>query len=145
FISITDISGTVEEIGLRTTKIRSFTGEQYIIPNGNITQVTNYSIYNGLALVDINVSYETDVEQAEMLIKSILMELFAKQEAIIAEPEILGVHELELSHLTLRVTAETLPGMQWSIARLIRREIKEQLYNEGMNIPTPKIVTYTKD
>lgn len=145
YISVTDISGTVEEIGLRTTKIKNFTGEQYIIPNGNITQVTNYSIYNGLALVDVNLSYETDVEEAEILIKGILMDLFAKHEDIVAEPAILGVHELELSHLALRVTAETLPGSQWSVARLIRKEIKEQLYNKGMNIPTPKIVMYTKD
>src|SRR5690625_3736752 len=54
YVSFAGIEGTVEEIGLRTTKVKSCTGEQQVIPNGNITQVTNYSIHNGLAIVDIN-------------------------------------------------------------------------------------------
>ena len=65
YVSFAGIEGTVEEIGLRTTKVKSWTGEQQVIPNGNITQVTNYSVHNGLAIVDINIPYENDITAAE--------------------------------------------------------------------------------
>ncbi|PJH69311.1 mechanosensitive ion channel protein MscS, partial [Salmonella enterica subsp. enterica serovar Typhimurium] len=65
YIAVAGIEGTVEEIGLRTSKILSWTGEMNIIPNGAITQVTNYSLENGLAVVDVNITYESDVEKAE--------------------------------------------------------------------------------
>src|SRR5699024_5251174 len=58
YVEVSGAEGTVEEIGLRTTKVQSWTGEQNVIPNGNITQVINYSIHNGLAIVDINRSEE---------------------------------------------------------------------------------------
>ena len=58
YVKIGVAEGTVEEIGLRTTKIKSFTGEVYIIPNGSISQVVNYSLENSLAIVDVSVPYE---------------------------------------------------------------------------------------
>src|SRR5690625_635199 len=61
YVSVSGAEGTVEEIGLRTTKIKSWTGERFVIPNGNISEVINYSIHNGLAIVDINIPYESDI------------------------------------------------------------------------------------
>src|SRR5699024_655618 len=57
YVFISDVEGEVEEIGLRTTKIKDWTGERYVIPNGNISQVTNYSIHNGTPVVDVNIPY----------------------------------------------------------------------------------------
>src|SRR5690625_5855916 len=67
YILINNLEGTVEEIGLRTTKVQSWTGEQHIIPNGDISMVTNYSIHNGISVVEINVTYENDIKQVEVL------------------------------------------------------------------------------
>src|SRR5690625_3614670 len=53
YVGVAGIEGTVEEIGLRTTKVLSWTGEMNVVPNGDVTQVTNYSLHNGLAIVDI--------------------------------------------------------------------------------------------
>src|SRR5699024_2710439 len=58
YIFASEVEGTVEEIAIRTTKILAWTGEMNVVPNGNITQVTNYSVSNGLAIVDINIPYE---------------------------------------------------------------------------------------
>src|SRR5699024_12119962 len=71
YVFISDVEGEVEEIGLRTTKIKDWTGERYVIPNGNISQVTNYSIHNGTPVVDVNIPYEKDVYTAQDLIESI--------------------------------------------------------------------------
>src|SRR5690625_7951565 len=72
YVSFAGVEGTGEEIGLRTTKVKSWTGEQQVNPNGNITQVTNYSGHNGLAIVDINISYENDITEAEKIIEDVL-------------------------------------------------------------------------
>src|SRR5699024_12803856 len=60
YIESGEIEGDVEVIGLRTTKLRSFYGHQFVIPNGNIDTVTNYSAHNGFAMVEVNLPYETD-------------------------------------------------------------------------------------
>lgn len=145
YVSFAGIEGTVEEIGLRTTKVKSWTGEQQVIPNGNITQVTNYSVHNGLAIVDINIPYENDIALAEEIIEKVLIELPNKYEAIVNTPVIHGVQKLELSHVVIRVIAETLPVYQWYGARAIRREVKEHLYKEGIDIPSPRLVMYSKN
>jgi len=145
YVSFAGIEGTVEEIGLRTTKVKSWTGEQQIIPNGNIAQVTNYSIHNGLAIVDINIPYENDITVAEKIIEDVLSGLADKYEQIVSTPVIHGVQNLETSHVVLRVIAETLPVYQWSGARVIRKEVKERLYKEGINIPAPRLVLYTQN
>src|SRR5699024_3469987 len=134
YVTVAGVEGTVEEIGLRTTKILSWTGELNVVPNGNITQVTNYSVHNGLAVVDVNIPYESDVEKAELII-----------EQIATVPEIIGVQSLETSHFVIRVIAETLPVYQWAGARIIRKEIKQGLYREDIDIPSPRIVVYSRD
>ena len=145
YVTISGVEGTVEEIGLRTTKIQSWTGEQNVIPNGNVTQVTNYSIHNGLAVVDINIPYENDIGVAEKIIEDVAKELPGKYEEIIEVPEIYGVQTLELSHFVIRVVAETTPVYQWAGARNIRKEVKERLYKEGIDIPSPRLVMYSRN
>src|SRR5690625_4872082 len=107
YVTISGVEGTGEEIGLRTRKSQSWTGEQNVSPNGNVTQVTKYSIHNGLAVVDINIPYENDIGVAEKIIEDVAKELPGKYEEIIEVPEIYGVQTLELSHFVIRVVAET--------------------------------------
>lgn len=145
YIAVSEVEGTVEEIGLRTTKIESWTGEQHIIPNGNITQVTNYSSHNGLAVVDINVPYENDIAVAERIIEDVIYRMPDKYEEFVNVPEIHGIQSLEVSHFVIRVIAETLPVYQWKGARLIRKEVKERLYKEGIDIPAPRLVMYSRN
>lgn len=145
YVTASGVEGTVEEIGLRTTKIQSWTGELNVVPNGNITQVTNYSIYNGRAVVDVNIPYESNMAKAEKVIDEVVKELPNKYEEILTVPEVIGVQTLEVSHYVVRVIADTLPVYQWAGARMIRKEIQERLYNEGIEIPSPRLVMYSRD
>lgn len=144
YIGTSGVEGTVEEIGLRTTKIQSWTGELNVVPNGNIDQVTNYSIYNGRAVVDVNIPYESNMEKAERLIDEVVKELPNKYDEILTVPEVIGVQTLEVSHYVVRVIADTLPVYQWAGARMIRKEIQERLYSEGIEIPSPRLVMYSR-
>lgn len=145
YVYVSEVEGHVEEIGLRTTKIKDWTGERYVIPNGNISQVTNYSIHNGVPVVDINIPYENDVNEAKRVIEEINKEVFAKTDIFISEPEIIGVQTLDVSHYIIRVIAETTPGEQWTGERYLRGEIQSSLYNRGIDIPSPRLVMYSKE
>ncbi|WP_390883598.1 mechanosensitive ion channel family protein [Heyndrickxia oleronia] len=145
YVGIGKFTGTVEEIGLRTTKIKSWTGEIHILPNGNITEVTNYSINNSIAVVDINIPYDENISKAEDVIENLLEGLQDKYEEMISKPELLGVQGLGTSDLKLRIISETKPMMHWHIARVIRKEIKLTLDHYGIKAPFPKLVMYSRN
>ncbi|UOK58064.1 mechanosensitive ion channel family protein [Metabacillus hrfriensis] len=143
-IRVGQFEGTVEEIGLRTTKIKSWTGEINILPNGNITEVTNFSVNNSVAFVDVSIAYEGDIPKAERVIEDLLLELPDKYEEMVAPPELLGVQNLGPSGVVLRVVSEVLPMKHFHISRVLRKEIKMRLDEHGIEIPYPRMVMYTR-
>lgn len=144
YVRIGTFEGYVEEIGLRVTKIKSWTGEVHILPNGTITQVTNFSLHNSVAVVDVSVSYEGDIERAEEVIRELLAELPAKYEDIVSPPELLGIQNFTNSEVVMRVTCETKPMRHMFIARALRKEIKLRLDEHGIEIPFPRLVLYNR-
>lgn len=144
YVRISTFEGTVEEIGLRTTKIKSWTGEVHILPNGNITEVTNFSINNSVAFVDVNIAYESDISYTEKVIQELLLEVQDKYEDIVSPPELLGVQNLGASEVILRVICEVEPMKHFHIARMLRKDIKTRLDERGIEIPYPRIVMYNR-
>lgn len=124
YVKIGQFEGVVLEIGLRTTKVKSWTGEIHTLPNGSIVQVTNYSVSNSVAFVDVSISYEADIAKAEQVIEELLEELPAQYEQMVTTPQLLGVQTLAASEVILRVIAEVEPMQHAVIARALRKEIK---------------------
>lgn len=146
YVKVGAAVGTVEEIGLRTTKIQAMTGEMHIIPNGNITEVVNYSIRNSLAILDIGIAYEADIRKAERVIEEFLQTLPNEEyEEVVATPELVGVESLGASDVVLRITAETEPVMNFAVARKLRRDIKLVLEENDIEIPYQKMVIFHED
>jgi small-conductance mechanosensitive channel len=143
-IQIEQFKGTVEEIGIRVTRIKSWTGEVHIIPNGNIKQVTNFSVYNSLAVIDVSISYEADIDAAVEILRCVVKDVYEQSEDIVNAPEVLGVQMLGSSEVKLRITAECKPNTQAAIARIMNAEIKKRFDKNGIEIPYPKTVTYLR-
>ncbi|WP_409343663.1 mechanosensitive ion channel family protein [Paenibacillus sp. MBLB4367] len=139
-----NFKGTVEEIGLRVTRIRNWTGEVHIIPNGSIRDVTNFSIYNSVAVIDISVAYEADVDKALDLMRETAKQLYETNENIVKEPEVLGVQNIGNSDVVLRMTAECKPNMQGPVSRVIKAELRKVFEWNEIGIPYPKIVNLTR-
>jgi moderate conductance mechanosensitive channel len=144
-IRIGQFEGNVEAIGLRTTKIKSWTGELHILPNGSITEVTNFSLNNSVAVVDVAIAYKEDVEKAENVISEFLEKLPEQYDEIVNKPELLGVQTMGPTEVVLRIVAETLPMQHFNIARIIRKEVKRHLDENGIEIPSPRLVMLSKD
>jgi small conductance mechanosensitive channel len=144
YVRIGTFEGTVEEIGLRTTKIKSWTGELNILPNGSIVEVTNFSVHNSVAFVDVSIAYEENIVQAEKILAELLQELPVRYDEMVKPPELLGVQNLGASEVVIRIISEVKPMKQWHIARMIRKEVKTRLDQHGIEIPFPRMVMYNR-
>lgn len=144
YIRTASFEGTVEEIGLRVTKLKGVGGEIHIIPNGSIIEVTNFSISNSIALIDISIAYESNIEKAERVIQELLEKIYPTNEDMVKPPELLGVQTLGASEVVLRIISEVKPMRHFAVSRLLRKEIKNTLDEHGIEIPYPKLVTYTR-
>lgn len=132
YIKINTFEGEVLEIGLRTTKIKSSKGELHLIPNGSIMQVTNYSILNSKAVVDVTIPNDGSIELAEKVLIRQMVDLAKKYEDLVRDPELLGIETITPEEVVLRVTAETKPMRHFEMNRILRKEISTALESSGI-------------
>lgn len=141
YVKIGVAEGIVEEIGLRTTKIKSFTGEVHILPNGTIIQVVNYSMKNSLAIVDVTLPFDIGMDKAESLIEQYLVQLPKENNDFIYPPKLLGAHDFTETEVIVRIIAETKPMRHYDCARTISIGLKIYFDERGIEIPYPTLVT----
>lgn len=139
YVTIGNFSGIVQTIGIRTTIIKDFTGDIHSIPNGMISEVTNHSRGNTRFIVDVDIAYEEDIDNAINAIKECCDKFQKEHEDFINEPiEVLGVSALAASSVTIRTVGRTKPLTQWKMENELRKAIKITLDENGIEIPYPK-------
>ncbi|OXM84533.1 mechanosensitive ion channel family protein [Paenibacillus rigui] len=131
-VQIGTFKGTVEEIGLRVTKVKSWTGEVHIIPNGTIAQVTNFSVNNSVAIVDVTITYEEEIDRALNVLRDTVSKSYENNVNMVKAPQVLGVQTMGPSEVTLRVTVECKPNTQGSVSRELYAEIKRAFDAEAI-------------
>ena len=141
-ITVDRLTGTVESIGLRSTRIRSVDGDLHIIPNGTIKIITNMSKEFNRATIDIGVSYEEDIDRVISVMENESSIIFNKKliRGIISVPKVLGITDLADSAVVIRILVDTNIGENWHVEREIRRFMKKRLDRENIDIPYPKRV-----
>jgi moderate conductance mechanosensitive channel len=135
--STAGVSGTVEEVTLRVTRLRTANGELLILPNGEIRQVTNLSRDWARSVIDVPVPTGTDVARVTTILRSTCEAAFSDDELrplLLDPPSVMGVESIEVDHLNIRVVARTLPGKQFDAGRLLRARIAEALLEEGLSV-----------
>ncbi len=145
YIQINDKEGVVEELGMRVTKIRDFSGELHIIPNSSINVVTNRTRGAMRALVKMSIAYEEDIDNALRVMEGVSKEISGISEAIVEGPTVLGVTEMGASDIVITAVAKTKPMEQWSVERTMRKAYKQAFDREGIEIPYSKLVVYGGD
>lgn len=137
-VSIAGVSGSVEEITLRTTVLRDLDGNVHHVPNGYIVVASNMTPDFARVVTDVGVSYDTDIDMAiEVILDEIT--LLANDpdwsKAFLAQPEMLGVNKLNDSAVEIRVLATVITEERWTVKREFNRRIKNRLDAEGIEIP----------
>ncbi|MGD7054666.1 mechanosensitive ion channel family protein [Sutcliffiella horikoshii] len=144
YVTTAGFSGIVEEVGLRTTKIRDFDGSLHYVPNREISNLTNHSRGNMRALIDIGISYDDNIDQAIEVLQQVCEQVAAEDESIIEGPNVIGVQGLGASDVVIRIIAKTENMQQWAVERKLRKTLKEALDANGIEIPFPHQVYIEK-
>lgn len=145
YVQTAGLEGVVEEVGIRVTKLRDFSGVLHIIPNGAIDKVTNHNRGNMRAMVDVSVAYEEDPDVVRSVLDIVASEMAADTPTIVEGPRVLGIADLADSAVVFRLWARTLPMEQWGVERELRRRIKLAFDREGIEIPYPRRVIISKN
>jgi len=136
-IGFTDgATGTIEEVALRTTRLRTPDGEVVVIANGQIVQVTNLSRDWARAVVDVPLPTSMDVVQASEVLRKVGADAFADEKLkplLLDAPTVLGVESFEVDQVNLRMVARTLPGKQFEVGRDLRVRVAAALQRAAIS------------
>jgi small conductance mechanosensitive channel len=135
----TPVTGTVEEVTLRITRIRSLDGEVIITSNGQIVQVTNLSRDWARAVVDVPVPVAVGVDRATEILHKVGEQAFNDKRLkplLLDKPSVIGVETIEVDQFALRMIARTQPGKQFEVGRALRARITNAFAAAGINVAT---------
>jgi moderate conductance mechanosensitive channel len=131
----TGVLGTVENVTLRVTSLRTVNGEVLFVPNGQIVQVTNLSRDWARAVVDVPVPGDADVNKVTEVLRTVGDEAFADasmRPLLLDTPSVMGLESIDVDHFVVRVVARTLPGKQFEVARDLNTRIANAFRAEGI-------------
>jgi small conductance mechanosensitive channel len=146
-VDLDEASGVVEKISLRTTVLRGLDGTVWHVPNGEVSRVGNRSQLWSVALIDVDVAYDSDLARASDVIRTCANELAASDEwsgLVIDPPQVLGVEALGADGISIRVTIKVQPGSQWGLQRALREALKSALDDARIEIPFPQRTVWVR-
>lgn len=135
-INVGTVSGTVTNVGIRTTQIHDFDGTLHFIPNRNITIVSNKSRSNMRAQIDIPLFVHTNLDQISDIVTKINEEYVSKHPAIVGEPTVLGPTTNANGQFVYRINIFTQNGAQFDIYAEFYKLYQKAILEEGIDLPT---------
>jgi small conductance mechanosensitive channel len=131
------VTGTVEDVTLRVTRIRSVSGEVITTPNGQIVQVTNLSRDWARAVLDVPVPAYVDVSHVTDILHRVGEDAYNDErlrKMMLDPPTVMGVEKIEVDTFSVRMVARTLPGVQFDVGRELRARVASAFRYEGINV-----------
>ena len=147
-VDLGDAVGTVETVTLRATTVRDVNGTVWHVPNGEILRVGNKSQHWSRALLDLTVAYDTDLREAQRIVKEVADDLAADEEwrdRVVGEPEVWGIQDLAADAVVIRLVIQTVAAEQYAIERDLRLRIKEAFDDAGIDIPFAQRTVWIRD
>ena len=141
-ITIKGFRGEVISLGIKSTRLRSLTGEIMIVPNHLIEEVINHSLEKSVAVVDIPVSYDTNIDKLENVLNELFADLDKSLTGLKGEIKLLGLQSYDDSSITYRVCVDTVPMEHLRIERELKKAIKVALDKNHIEIPFTQVVIH---
>lgn len=142
-VNIAGVSGAVQEMRLRVTVLRDLNGYVHFIPNGTIAVASNYTSTFARVVVNVGISYGSDVDKALEVMGDELSAMAEEHpEHVLEPPQILGVEELGDSAVSLRALMVVGPQDRWNMRREALRRVKLRFDREGIVIPFPQVTVH---
>ena len=145
-INLGEVTGTVEDLTLRVTRLRATDGTVWFVPNSEIKQVGNSSMEWSRALIDVLVAYDNDLSSVTRWLQEVAGGFAVDErwrDAVLEPPEVWGVQAMGADGVTIRLVVKTAPRQQYAVARELRGRITERLRREGVRGPGQTVVVTT--
>ena len=139
-VQLGGLTGVVEQLSIRSIKLRAVDGSLHIIPFSAVTSVTNQTRDFAFAVIDVNVDYREDTDRVSEALREIATEMRQdpRWRAVIRDDlDVMGVHQLGDSGVVIRVRLKTEPSQRWAVGREMNRRIKRRFDELGIEIPYP--------
>lgn len=132
YLTVNGVTGTVEQVGMRTTQIRDDAGRLYTLANGDIAQVCNQSRGTVAAFLDIGIAPAADVSRATQIINEAGQDIVKSQPNLgfDAPPVVQGLGAMDGTRLTLRMSCPVnapakLTSAQDALRALVRQKLTD--------------------
>jgi small conductance mechanosensitive channel len=138
------VTGTVEDVTLRLTRLRTVNGEVVFVPNGQILLATNLSRDWARTVIDVPVAVTADVSTVTKVLREVGHAAFtdkALRPLLLDEPSVMGIESISVDQFEVRVVARTLPGKQFEVGRVLRGRISMALRDAGITAPGMSVET----
>ncbi len=137
-IDVGHVTGEVERVGLRTTRLRAVDGTVWHVRNGEIERLGNMSRDWARVLLDVEVARGADLAVAERTVKQAAMELYQDDQwrpLLLEEPQLWGVEGLGPASVTIRLAVRTRPSARDDVARELRARVDKAVEHAGIPLP----------
>ncbi|HQY08221.1 MAG TPA: mechanosensitive ion channel family protein [Burkholderiaceae bacterium] len=144
-VQLGEHAGLVEEVTLRYVQLRDYEGHVHIVPNGMITSVINMSRGHAQAVMDVGVSYTTDLDRAMAVMHEVARQMRedpAHCGRILDDLEMAGVERWDDSAVVLRARLRVAPLEQWTVRREYLKRLKLAFDRAGIEIPFPQLTVH---
>lgn len=142
FVTIRGFRGEVIDLGIKTTKIKSYTGEVMIIANHLVEEVINHSYDFSMAVVDIPVSYDISIDFLEDVLDKLFQRVNKEIKGLKGDINYLGLQSFGDSALVFRVVVPCTPSDVFSVERKLKKLIFLELENNNIEIPYNQVVVH---
>lgn len=133
-----EISGKVETVGLRVTRLRAFDGTVWYVRNGEILQLGNSSQGTSTAIIDVPIALTADSRAAITIMTQVMESMAAEEQwrkVLISDPVVLGINRMDAVQSVLRATADTGAGQQWEFQRTAMNRTRTAFAKAGIEAP----------
>lgn len=141
----TPVAGVVEDISIRATRLRDLDGNLHIVPNGSAGIVTNLSYKFAQVNVDVNVSYDTDIDKVEKIVNNIGIKMAEEEpwsDNIVEPIQFMRIDKFGDSFITVKSVGKVKPATQWDTAGEFRKRMKVAFEKHGIEIGLPQITVH---
>ena len=147
-VEVAGKAGFVEEVTLRYVRLRDYQGSVHFVPNGVITTVTNLSRNFAFAVIDVGVSYRTNIDQVFDIMRDVSAALRHDPEfgdKILDDIEIAGVEQWAESAVMIKARIKVVALWHGPVRREFLRQLKIAFDANKIEIPFPQRVVHTKE
>ena len=137
-----EVRGTVEEVGLRVTKVRDATGTVWYVRNGEILKLGNQSQGWSTAIIDVPVAYDEDAGKVMAILDKVATEIDedpAFKDVLLEKPTVAGVNAVTATTMSIRMMAKTAPNQHWGLQRTLLEHSLTALGKAGVRSPSPNL------